>query len=496
MNLGLLFRTVSHLKLQQVYYQIRHRVSKPKYVQESAPTQGLQLFLFVTPPIAHPHVLGGESFEFLNIRKSFSGWCDVSDGMLWVYNLNYFDYLNQPGIKECDGIRWIDDFIDTLSANLIGLDPYPTALRIENWIKFFCRFPSAATTRRISCLYSQYRLLQRSIEKHLLGNHLLEDYVSLYIASLFFADISYHHKVYEWLQKELSEEILPDGGHFEQSPMYHCILLGRLLDCINVKMSFEKAESELVSLKIYASKMLGYLEAICFSDYSWPIFNDAAIGIAPTPVQIFDYAKRLGLVWSRGELGESGYRKLTNGKIEAFVDCGQIAASYQPGHSHADALNYEIRIDGQPVVVDTGISTYDKTPRRLYERSTIAHNCVSVEGRNSDEVWSGFRVGRQCKVSLLNDEKNVIIACHDGFGKKCYRKFELLDDKFCIEDHFDGEAISYVHLADGVNPGRVMIEGASKIDVLDTRYSIEYNRFIENKTLAIHFNGKLRYEIH
>ena len=27
------------------------------------------------------------------------------------------------------------------------------------------------------------------------------------------------------LYKELDEQILPDGSHYEQSPMYHCILL-------------------------------------------------------------------------------------------------------------------------------------------------------------------------------------------------------------------------------------------------------------------------------
>ena len=39
------------------------------------------------------------------------------------------------------------------------------------------------------------------------------------------------------LYKELDEQILPDGSHYEQSPMYHCILLDRLLDCYNASIN-------------------------------------------------------------------------------------------------------------------------------------------------------------------------------------------------------------------------------------------------------------------
>ena len=36
------------------------------------------------------------------------------------------------------------------------------------------------------------------------------------------------------LKKELSEQILPDGGHYELSPMYHSIILEDILDLHNI----------------------------------------------------------------------------------------------------------------------------------------------------------------------------------------------------------------------------------------------------------------------
>ena len=79
---------------------------------------------------------------------------------------------------------------------------------------------------------------------------------------------------------------------------------------------------------------------------------------------------------------ECGYRKLCSTHLEAVVDVGNITATYQPGHSHADTFNYELRIDCRPFVVDTGISTYNKTARRQYERSTSAHNTVTVGNKD------------------------------------------------------------------------------------------------------------------
>lgn len=518
MNYGLLFRTVLHLKPQQVCYQILRRISKPKYVHLSAPAQGIRLKPFVTEPIARPHSLDGEEFEFLNIRKAFSGWNDASDGMLWTYNLNYFDCLNQAGMSEEEGIKWIDEFIDSLPANRIGLDPYPTALRLENWIKFFCRYPDAATTRRLDSLYSQYRLLQHSLEKHLLGNHLLEDYYSLYIASLFFSDAKYHRKVSASLISELSEEILLDGGHYEQSPMYHCILLDRLLDCVNAKMTFGEPDSNLKSLMMSASRMLGYLEAICFADGSYPLFNDSALGIAPTPSELSDYAQRLGLEWDKNiVLGASGYRKLSDGQIEAIVDVGEITATYQPGHTHADVLNFEVRIGGTPFIVDTGISTYNKTARRKTERSTSAHNCITVGGRDCAEVWGGFRVAGRYRVQSLDEVPGRVSALVKCCGGESYsRSFSLEGGSLCVEDSLiagksEAGGVSRLHIAPEVKVldvvesgdvtvvltslGKITVRGAGSVKVVSCEVAREYNRLVSAFCVEMGFSKQLKYTI-
>jgi hypothetical protein len=192
---------------------------------------------------------------------------------------------------------------------------------------------------------------------------------------------------------------------------------------------------------------------------------------------------------------ESGYWKFQNEHLEAIVDVGNITATYQPGHTHADTFSYVLRIDGKPFIVDTGVSTYNKTERRQYERSTEAHNTVSVDGRNSSEVWGGFRVGKRASVTLMNNESSVIEASHNGFEKDCRRRFEIIDGVFIVEDWYDGDAVSYIHLAEEADEKHIKIEGAESVEIKLCKYSIEYNRFIESKVIEIRFKGHCKYTI-
>ena len=68
----------------------------------------------------------------------------------------------------------------------------------------------------------------------MLGNHLLENAFSLLFGAYYFQDEKLYTKSYDLLISELNEQVLKDGAHFELSPMYHQIILSRLLDSIQL----------------------------------------------------------------------------------------------------------------------------------------------------------------------------------------------------------------------------------------------------------------------
>lgn len=506
MSTSLIIHTLIHLRPIQLFYQFWYRLFKSSYIAVEAPICTIPKLK--TDPVPRHKSLEGNIFTFLNQQHEFTGWDFTGNGMLWNYNQNYFDWLTQKNMTAETGCLWIDKFITETSLNsksptLHSFDPYPIALRSINWIKFFCKYPDYTTKSQLNSLYSQVKLLEKKLEYHLMGNHLMEDAFALYISSVFFHDVNLYKKTTKLLLAELKEQILPDGGHYEQSPMYHCILLDRLLDCINIteniEYSVEGSENNIENFRLYATRMLGWLKSICYQDGTYPLFNDSAKGIAPDPAEIIDYANRLGIESDATPLGESGYRKMSNNNMEAFVDIGNIAASYQPGHSHADTFNFELRIGGKSFIVDTGISTYNKTERRQYERSTVAHNTVTVNKKNSSEVWGGFRIGRRARVfnekQTISNKGIMVEASHNGFGKLCKRKFEMTTNEFIIDDWFDGTAISHVHLAENINPN-IEQKDVNAIIKNDCLYSTEYNKFHKGTVIEMHFTGHLRFVIH
>lgn len=503
----LLFNTIKYLRPIQILGQIYNGFNHPRLKSFAKVSSHLSL---KTNPIIKPDCLINEKFCFINITSGFTSWNELQYGSLWAYNLNYMDWLLQTDIDESCCIKWIDKFIYDSHENKIGLDPYPTALRCMNWIKFFSLHPECKTIEKDSSLYSQLILLSKKIEYHLLGNHILEDAFALYIGSIYFQDNHLNKLSKRIITNELNIQILDDGAHFEQSPMYHCIMLDRLLDCINITASAsteQQNDSFLDVLKTKAIKMLGHLGNLTWKDLSIPLFNDAAYNIAPSANELFDYAKRLSLTWSPITLKDCGYRHLITEQKEIFVDIGNICASYQPGHSHADTFSYEMRINETPFIIDTGISTYNKDSRRNYERSTHAHNTVSINNLNSSQTWDGFRVGNRAKVSVLSEGNTFVNAVHYGFGKGLQhnRNFNIEDDKFIIEDNItEGQqGISYIHFAPTVvvnsfsdnhidtNMVRISLLGASSVTISKGQAASEFNQLVDICIAKIEFHSHL-----
>ena len=160
--------------------------------------------------------------------------------------------------------RWL---LDNPAPDGNGWEPYARSMRIVNWIKWYVTGNSLSKLATES-LFLQSRALAQQIEYHLLANHLLANAKALYFAGLFFD----HPEAATWreigariLRDEVQEQILWDGGHFELSPMYHQIMLFRVLDCINLVEHNGWKKHELIELlKRKAVSMLGWLNAITF----------------------------------------------------------------------------------------------------------------------------------------------------------------------------------------------------------------------------------------
>lgn len=455
-KLTLLFHTIRYLRTIQVSARIMLHVKKffPYKADWYQQTKLNTPYLKFSKSIPFPIKNYGNSFEFLNLKKEFSDsidWNYLGYGRLWAYNLNYFEYLDQEDMTSDLGEKLIELYIKQLSKCEVGMEPYPLSLRCFNWIRFFLRH-QIHNSKFDSVLHIQLRLLTHKLEYHLLGNHLLENSYALLFGAYYFNDKKLYKEAKKILMSQLNEQILPDGCHFELSPMYHCTMLFRMLDCYNLLSNNSLFDYELVSIfKEKCELMLSWINFVTFRNGNIPLMNDAAFKIAPTPRQLNEYALRLGLdVNKQIKLKESGYRKFHTTKFELVADIGAIGPNYQPGHAHADTFSFELYINGRPVIVDTGTSTYELNNTRFYERSTMAHNTIVINNSNSSQVWGGHRVGKRANVQLIKDLPDLISASHNGYKSVRQihtRTFQKLENCVTLIDELDDKGVFYLHFA-------------------------------------------------
>lgn len=504
------------MKFIQIRYQIWYRIKKflPIKDDKTIKYKRTLTFNWINFINNNRSFEGNNSFTFLNQNKSFGStldWNDNSFGKLWTYNLSYFDYLNQEDITKEQGLILIINFIENSKGLLDAKEPYPTSLRIINWIKFLCRF-NIENEKIDAHLSLDIQRLSKNLEYHLLANHLLENIFALLFGAYYFSNKSLKTKAAKLLKKQLEEQILKDGAHYELSPMYHQLMLYRVLDCIQLNRQHSWFCKNLDSdLKTYAQKMLSWLTQITFNNGDIPLVNDAAFKINPTTNELIKYANHLEV--SNDDtlvISESGYRMFKNKSYELFLDIGVIQPSYQPGHAHADISNFIVYKNMLPYIVDSGTSTYEKSKTREYQRSSRAHNVVTLNDKNSSNVWSGFRVSKRSKIcSLLEKENEVQITYNNYHDSKTTQKrsWKAKDNSILIEDTFEGSqefgtlnlhfhpSVEIKHVSKNhveTNLGNINFVGHAKIIKLASSYSSEFNKIETSNKIAVNFKSKLK----
>lgn len=466
-RLLLLANTIRYLKLKQLYYQLFYRIRKPRlehsrsFVLRGCISDWPDNSYFETP------TTDGISYTFLGETTSLSNdWNCSSFSKLWLYNLHYQDVLNAKGAAERDELSrtLIDEWIAgnaPLSGN--GWEPYCLSLRIVNWVKFFSRSnASSLKPAWLDSLVLQARALEQQLEFHILANHLFANAKALVFAGTFFGGGEGNR----WLKKglqildaEVPEQFLGDGAHYELSPMYQAILLWDIADLIALERItvMPELEQRVFLWQETLKKGISWQRAMTHPDLGIAFFNDATLGIAPTLIDLENYASRVGVDLPLipridsvvGRLMQpSGFAVVDwSGEHRLLADVARVGPDYQPGHAHADTLGCELSLFGQRVLVNSGISQYGEDAERQRQRSTSAHNTVCVNEENSSEVWAGFRVARRARpfgIEFHQEQGEVYLAAsHDGYqrirGKVTHsRSWRALSDQLIIEDHLTG----------------------------------------------------------
>ena len=532
----LLFHTVKYLKFSQIWDRVKKKFLRFNIDLSVAPKLSNPAIKLQKPILCQQKMFGCDTFQFINQTnsiKAVADWNNDSLDKLWLYNLHYFDDLN--AIDASNRTEWHDSLIqkwieENPPGHGNGWEPYPSSLRIVNWIKWSLS-GGGLNQKFLHSLAIQVRCLNQNLEYHILGNHLFSNAKALIFAGLYFQGPEaekWHKTGINIFNEELQEQVLSDGGNFELSPMYHAIFLEDLLDIVNIHQSFKKQSPHDIINKI--THMFDWLRVMSHPDGEVSFFNDSSIGIAPNLIELEKYAERLTIPLSKKvedivHLQESGYIQVQEKDLFMLLDVACVGPSYIPGHAHADTLSFELSLFDERVMVNSGISCYGSSAERLRQRGTPAHNTVVINGENSSEVWSGFRVARRAKPFDLNinkSEDRLQVSCsHDGYkrlkGSPVHtRKWEISSNQLIVNDVITGnfqqaEARYHFHpdvtieLNEVYKKGVVYLRNNNKVYfevqsgsmcIIDSTHHPEFGLSEDNKCLVLNFDSnqsKLRF---
>ena len=269
--------------------------------------------------------------------------------------------------------------------------PYVVSTRLLNWVASVSLEPRLATPSLGESVRRQLAYLRRNVETDVLGNHLLRNATALVVAGTSVDDEDAVAAGRRILARELPEQILPDGGHYERSPAYHRLVLRDLLQA----SPFADVERAIEAMNRFASLSSR-------PDGEPWLFNDGGVDVSPS-LPLVRPSEGMAVA------ADTGYVFVRRGEIALAFDCGPPSPVFLPAHAHADALSFQLWIGGAPVVVDPGTSTYEPGPQRTWERGTQAHSTVAVDG-DQFRLWGAFRSGPLPEVRLLDADDSAITA--------------------------------------------------------------------------------------
>lgn len=379
-------------------------------------------------------VPGDGSVHVLGLRVPFPppDWSLRGETRLRRFHLQYGDdVLGRARAGDVGGARdairaWIDG---NPPSGGDAWHPYPTSVRIGNWIAAASLVPDLADATFVASLARQAARVAANVEDDVLGNHVIANARALVLAGRALGDRALLERGIALLRREVPEQVLSDGGHYERSPVYHLLVLRDLLEA--------RAAAGLDWLDEPIERMRRFGAALARPDGRPAPFNDAPLELAP---QLDLPAPPEGT----SVFEETGYVVVRDGDLWLAFDCGPPAPPFLPAHAHADALSFQLWVGGRPVVVDPGTSTYEAGATRDAERSTRAHATATVDGREQFAVWGAFRTGRLPAVRLLGD-----LHAEARYGRVVHRRRLVLGDELVVTDEADGLVEARFPLASG-----------------------------------------------
>jgi len=387
--------------------------------------------------------------------------CFGFEHLRWTW-LGYESPSTVPKSALSTHRQWLDEWIDghaiARETGYLRRDwtPHAVSLRICNWARYDAwlgdRLEAEYRRRIRRFIWKNAAFLSDNVEYGVGGNHLVENAIALLIAGLHFDRARWIRQAKHILQRAVDDQLLPDGGHIERSPMYHLIVCQRLVTAVDL---FNAVGEDCGTICEGAVAAATFADRLCPPDDCIPLLNDSAFGEAlPLPgclsyaTSVLGEDSRFTRADSPAEasMPDSGYYWLGEGSDRLLAVAGEITTPHIPAHAHAHPAQICVWAAGERVITDTGVYEYAAGDRRRWSRSVSGHNTVQVDGgepvRFAEEfLWWGT-VDPEVEYSVDDTRTELRIDYTvDTIGTPKYRHERRIvhrPDQWTIRDRVEG----------------------------------------------------------
>lgn len=388
----------------------------------------------------------------------------------------------------------IRDFVDANPPG-IGIQwacPMEVALRAANLAQSLSMCADAHEVqapdfarRALVSLVEHCEFIEGHLEDHWLvpNNHLVADFVGLLVVGALFPALPNSTRwttcALRGLERQMALQVGPDGVSFEGSVPYHRLSLelfslawvtardaglqlepaygARLHRMFEVVRDYcserglapqigDNDSGRVFSLPDRESLSHGFLTAFGAALFQDPRLKVRSLEIPDEVVWLLG-SKGVRTLEALPAAGAPRNLRSQSGNLNVLRGAGAVlAVSAGPvgqrglgGHSHNDALSFELHLDGRPLIVDPGTFTYSRHPTlRNALRSTRAHNTLEIDGCEQfafdPKRLFSLCAPAACEVEALEQDSrgSRLVAIHRRYGAASKpltieRSFELVE---------------------------------------------------------------------
>ena len=362
---------------------------------------------------------------------------------LWRENYGYLEFLRpliyflQAEASDSPTFAQARDLLETqinlfwqLNLQSQVWSTYGVSRRLLTYVEILPTLTQLSTEFQQSFWAHFYReslYLVSFLEWDIQGNHLIQNVTTWLAVTMVFQQVpqlkdlgnDWQAQLQTLLPKLFREQTLPDGFHYERTPMYHCWVLRDLLECLvrfNATTLSESVREQLIPV---AQRLWQAGATLRHASGQIPLFGDASLPQTPDFSLLTQYAKTLAGLTLPDEVHLAPFQifpkagfaiwRLNNPDASLVMDCGDFGPRHLPAHSHCDLASFELHGANGPLIVDSGISEYVNSLMRDYFRGTAAHNTLWFPDEEQAEFWASFRVAeyprfKGCQIHLSEPE--------------------------------------------------------------------------------------------